>query len=202
MNQKFTLNKQQLFNIWSFSYDWLFPSIFYQAVHQRLLEYVDLPTDSRVLDLGCGTGRLLERLATHYPNLYGTGCDFSPQMLRVARRNKLQRQRLIYIEGKADALPFTEGQFDAVFNTISFLHYPYPDKVFSEVARVLKTGGTYYLVDTTVKNSEETHLKISPQGIRFYSPQKRENLGHSAGLQCSGHHYLISSVLLSIFVKP
>ncbi|MEM7556858.1 MAG: class I SAM-dependent methyltransferase [Cyanobacteria bacterium P01_A01_bin.84] len=201
MNHEFTFNKKQLFDIWSFSYDWLFPSIFYQAVHQRLLKYVDLPPNSRVLDLGCGTGRLLERLAEKFPHMYGTGCDFSPQMLQVARRNKLHRPRLIYIEGKADALPFAEGQFDAVFNTISFLHYPDPGKVLSEVARVLKTEGRYYLVDTTVKNYEEVNLQISPEGIRLYSQDKRETLGHKSGLQCLGHHYLISSVLLSIFVK-
>ncbi|MFN7662023.1 MAG: class I SAM-dependent methyltransferase, partial [Dolichospermum sp.] len=76
-------------------------------------------TNANVLDLGCGTGRLLDRLANQFPEITGTGLDLSPQMLRVARQNNRHRPRLIYLEGNAENLPFAEGQFNAVFNTIS-----------------------------------------------------------------------------------
>ncbi|NWF61661.1 MAG: class I SAM-dependent methyltransferase [Fischerella sp.] len=195
-------NKKQLFDRWAPSYDWLFPSVFYQAIHKRLLEYVDLPSHSYVLDLGCGTGRLLDRLATHFPDLYGTGLDLSPQMLRVARQKNRHHPRLIYIEGKAESLPFANGQFDAVFNTLSFLHYLQPEVVFAEVARVLKTSGRFYLADITLKSQAESQLMpITSGGVRFYSPKNREFLGCSAGLECVGNNYLLGPVLLTIFAK-
>ena len=63
--------KQTFFDLWAPSYDWLFPSIVYQAIHKRLLEYVDLSNSANVLDLGCGTGKLLHRLAVNFPTLQG-----------------------------------------------------------------------------------------------------------------------------------
>ncbi|MDB9372240.1 class I SAM-dependent methyltransferase [Nodularia sphaerocarpa] len=203
MTLNFLSNKKLLFDQWAFSYDWLFPSVIYQAIHKRLLEYVDLAERANILDMGCGTGRLLERLATKFPDVRGTGLDLSSNMLRIARLSNSHHPRLIYIEGQAESLPFGEGQFDAVFSTISFLHYLEPQQVLSEVARVLSPGGRFYLVDITAKKETAPQvLPISPRGIRLYSPQQRELLGSSAGLLCLSHHYLLGPVLLTIFVKP
>jgi len=202
MTDNFIANKKFLFNSWASSYDWIFPSVFYRAIHQRLLEYVDLSEQVNVLDLGCGTGRLLERLATKFPYLRGTGLDLSPNMLRIARLSNRHHPRLIYVEGNAESLPFGEAQFDTVFNTISFLHYLEPQKVLSEVARVLVPGGRFYLVDfTSKKETAPEKTPISPLGVRFYSPKQREILGSSSGLVCESHHYLLGPVLLTIFAK-
>ncbi|OUL37068.1 SAM-dependent methyltransferase [Nostoc sp. T09] len=203
MTRDFISNKKQVFDLWAPSYDWLLPSVFYQSIHKRLLEYVDLPPQPHVLDLGCGTGRLLDRLATKFPDLRGTGLDLSPEMVRVARQSNRHRPRLIYVEGKAESLPFADGQFDAVFNTISFLHYLEPKQILHEVARVLSPGGRFYLVDTTFKSKAELHLTLGSLGrVSLYSPHQRELMGASAGLACVGHYYLLGPVLLTIFAKP
>lgn len=197
MNQK-----QRLFDLWAPYYDWLFPSVIYQAIHKRLLEYIELPAAANVLDLGCGTGRLLDRLAAHFPQLRGTGLDLSAKMLQVARRQNRHRPRLVYIQGNALNLPFATEQFDAVFNTCSFLHYPEPERVFLEVSRVLRPSGYFYLVDPVLGNQADTqHLSISPDGIRVYNPPAREQLGVSAGLSCLGHQYLLGPILLTKFRK-
>ncbi|MBD2437440.1 class I SAM-dependent methyltransferase [Nostoc sp. FACHB-110] len=202
MTNNFLNNKKLLFDIWAGSYDWILPSVFYRAIHQRLLEYVDVPQPANILDLGCGTGRLLDRLAIKFPDLRGTGLDLSPNMLRMARLSNRHHPRLIYIEGKAESLPFGEGQFDAVFNTISFLHYLEPQQVMREVSRVLTPGGRFYLVDfTLIKEINLPKIPISPLGVRFYSPQQREALGSAAGMLCVNHHYLLGPVLLTIFEK-
>jgi ubiquinone/menaquinone biosynthesis C-methylase UbiE len=202
MISNFLSDKKQLFDRWASSYDWLFPSVFYQAIHKRLLSKVDLPPQANVLDLGCGTGRLLQRLADEFPDIRGTGLDFSPQMLRVARQKNSHHPRLIYVEGKAESLPFAEGQFNAVFNTISFLHYSQPKQVLSEVARVLTPGGRFYLVDITTSKTASELAAASPAKIRFYSRESREALASTAGLLSISHHYLLGPVLLTIFAKP
>ncbi|MBE9129755.1 MULTISPECIES: class I SAM-dependent methyltransferase [unclassified Coleofasciculus] len=193
-------NKGKFFDRWAPNYDWLFTTVFYQAVHKRLLDYVELPSEPNVLDLGCGTGRLLHRLATQFPTLKGTGLDLSVQMLHQARQRNSYRTRLIFKQGNAESMPFAEGQFDAVFNTISFLHYPHPQQVFLEVSRVLRPGGRFHLADYTVREEKGTRVfPFTPNSIRFYSPQQREQFGAAAGLECLGHYYLLGPVMLSVF---
>ncbi|MBD2098523.1 class I SAM-dependent methyltransferase [Trichocoleus sp. FACHB-591] len=201
-NEK-SLDKKQLFDRWAPSYDWLFPSVFYQAIHQRLLEFIQLGDRAQVLDLGCGTGRLLYRLAEQFPSLQGTGLDLSPEMLGQAQKRHPLPSRLTYVQGDAEQLPFAEAQFDAVFNTLSFLHYRQPEQVFAEVSRVLKPAGCFYLVDLTWQPWSDTQvLLISPGEIRLYSQQAREQLGQQTGLTCQGHYYLLGPVMLTVFTKP
>jgi ubiquinone/menaquinone biosynthesis C-methylase UbiE len=195
-------NKQKFFDRWAPNYDCLVTTIFYQAVHKRMLEYVELPERPNVLDLGCGTGRLLHRLANQFPTLRGCGLDLSPEMLRQAQQRNQHTERLTYRQGNAESMPFADGEFDAVFNTISFLHYPNPQQVFSEVSRVLRPSGRFYLADYTVKEEVgDRWFFFSPGGIRAYSPQRREQFGISADLDCLGHHYLLGAVMLTIFRK-
>lgn len=194
--------KQQFFNQWAPYYDWLFPSVFYQALHKRLLEYVELPESANILDLGCGTGRLLDRLAAQFPSLLGTGLDLSAEMLSIARRQNRRQPRLIHLQGNALELPFAVAQFDAVFNVCSFLHYPQPERVFSEVSRVLRPGGYFYLVDPVSSNKTgRQYVSASLGGIRLYSSQVREQLGMQVGLSCLKHQYLLGSALLSQFIR-
>ncbi|MDB9529646.1 class I SAM-dependent methyltransferase [Oscillatoria sp. CS-180] len=195
-------SKQQLFDRWAPFYDFWFPSVLYQATHQRLLEYVELPEDPSVLDISCGTGRLLNRLAAAYPSLQGTGLDFSAAMLRQARCSNHHRPRLIFVQGHAAPLRFTDQQFDAVFNTFSFLHYLEPQRVLTEIYRVLQSGGTFYWVDPTTNTSTGIgYVPVSPNGIRVYSPKMRQQMGTQAGFKHLKHQYLMGNNLLSMFVK-
>ncbi len=197
MTDSFLHQKRIFFDRWANFYDFLLTTVIYQAIHRRLLSYVTLPPQAQVLDLGCGTGRLLNRLGEQYPDFLGIGLDLSAEMIKQARRSNTHHPQLIFLRGEATALPFGNGQFDAVFNTISFLHYPNPQRVLTEIRRVLQPEGYFYLVDYTVAQSGQ--FSISPGGLRLYSPQKREEMGQGVGLSCQGHHYLFGRVLLTLF---
>ncbi len=201
--------KTDFFDRWAPGYDCLLTTVFYQAIHQRLLDYVSLPAQAQVLDLGCGTGKFLNRLAARFPDLRGLGLDLSPVMLRQARRKNQHHPRLIFCPGNAESIPSGDAkgtasaarQFDAVFNTISFLHYPDPQRVFQEIARVLRPQGKFYLADYSPRCLGSS-LSLTPGGLKFYSAQKRQELAQTSGLQCQGHYYLLGPVLLSIFTQP
>jgi SAM-dependent methyltransferase len=123
-------------------------------------------------------------------------------MLFQAQKNGKYGDRLEFQQGNATELPFADNYFDAVFNTISFLHYPNPEQVFAEVSRVLRSPGYFYLADYTVR--EDLHWRFfpfSPGGLRFYSPQQREKLGKDVNLECLGHYYLLGNVLLTVYGK-
>ncbi len=193
--------KKRFFDLWAKTYDLIPTTLFYQTIHRRLLNYVALPSPCLVLDLGCGTGKLLNLLAARYPQLKGIGLDLSLEMLKQARKANRHHPRLIFVSGNAEDLPFADNQFDAVFNTISFLHYPNPEKVFQQIARVLKPGGYFYLADYTARETQNT-VSISPGGVRFYSPKKREEMATKVGMLTISHPYLFANVVLSIFHKP
>lgn len=195
--------KSRLFDRWSFWYDNLFPTVFYQVVHQRMLEFVQLPPQAKVLDIGCGTGRFLNRLARHYPDVLGIGLDASPLMLKKARLSIQVRPRLIFIEGRSDRLPFAEGEFEAVFCSISFLHYPDPEAVFREIDRVLKNTGVFHLADYLPGFVLSSWGRVGALGggLSFYSKEERDRLGIQAGFTAGEHISLVGPITLSKFKK-
>jgi ubiquinone/menaquinone biosynthesis C-methylase UbiE len=195
--------KQQFFDLWALFYDCPLTTIVYRAVHERLLAAIHLPERANVLDLGCGTGRLLDRLAASQPDLRGIGLDFSEVMLRQARRTSRHRTQLIFVSGAVAPLRFADEQFDAVFSTFSFMHYPEPESAIAEIRRVLRPGGRFYWVEATSGESTGVrYVAATPGGLRLHSPAAREALGERVGLRLVEHRYLFPSILLSTFAKP
>ena len=117
------------------------------AVEAAMLEALgNRPFDS-LLDLGTGTGRLLEFLAPLYAR--AIGIDASADMLAVARAN-LDRTGVTRAQvrlGDIQHLPFVRNSFDVV--TIhQVLHYlDEPERAIAEAARVLRPGGRLLIVD-------------------------------------------------------
>ncbi|EAW34078.1 class I SAM-dependent methyltransferase [Lyngbya sp. PCC 8106] len=202
MTETFLRNKQWFFDRWAPSYDCLLTTVFYQAVHKRLLEYASLPNQANILDLGCGTGRLLDRIAKQFPTVTATGLDLSDEMILQAQSRNLYPQRLTFTTGNVESLPFVEHQFDAVFCTISFLHYPHPQLVFEQINRVLHPGGYFFLADYQVnEQTRQALVPFSPGGLRFYSRSQRAEFGQAVGWSCEGHYHLLGPILLTKFQK-
>jgi SAM-dependent methyltransferase len=90
----------------------------------------------RVLDVGCGTGRLAVALAERGARVWGV--DPSEEMIRQARSNAAGKA--VFKEAPAEALPFKEGWFErAVFRLV--VHLVDRTRAFREAARVLAPGG-------------------------------------------------------------
>lgn len=120
-----------------------FPKISCADVAKRLSEI----KYSKLLDIGCGTGYLLD-LLRHRSDAVFYGLDLSPEMVKVARK-KLGKS--VYLtEGSALTLPYDSSVFDVVTCVQSFHHYPDPTKAMKEAYRVTASGGRYILSDTGV----------------------------------------------------
>jgi len=105
------------------------------------------PPPARVLDVGCGPGYLLRRLAGFCPTAEQlVGVDPAPSMVEQAGARALD-PRLGFSSGSAEHLAFTDGSFDVVVSTTSFDHWVDQGAGLVECARVLAPGGRIVLVD-------------------------------------------------------
>lgn len=100
-----------------------------------------------LLDIGCGTGYLIELLSNKNCSKL-VGIDISTKMIEKAKDKKIINSE--FIEGSALDLPFDDNQFDVITCSESFHHYPNTDKAMQEVYRVLKKEGLYIIADKNV----------------------------------------------------
>ncbi len=102
-----------------------------------------------LLELAFGQGFNLEYLATRHPASSVHGIDLTPAHLNIARQ-RMQRAGLPQVQlrqGDFHHLPYGDAQFDQVFCIEAFCYATDVPLAFSEVARVLKPGGSFTLFD-------------------------------------------------------
>jgi ubiquinone/menaquinone biosynthesis C-methylase UbiE len=106
-----------------------------------------MPAPRRVLDVGCGTGYALRQLANRLPAaIEFAGIDPAPEMVRIATASAAD-ERLRFLGGAAERLPFDDDAFDLVISTTSFDHWTDQQGGLTECARVLVPGGRLILTD-------------------------------------------------------
>lgn len=99
----------------------------------------------RVLEVSFGTGYLLTQLADHYETY---GIDYNEKLVSMLQKKLASRGLSADIrQGNVEALPYQDGFFDSVVNTMAFTAYPDAIKAMSEMQRVLRTGGKLLIVD-------------------------------------------------------
>lgn len=126
-----------------------------------------------VLDLGCGPGVPLIKLARLNPDIQFTGLDLSEEMLEKARANAVDRGltnisfRMADITELSD---FSDHSFDAVTSMQAFHHLPtmgHLEQTFQQVARVLKPDGAIYFQDLSRLKSRHSTVHFA-----YYDPNQ------------------------------
>ncbi|MFA9466752.1 MAG: class I SAM-dependent methyltransferase [Velocimicrobium sp.] len=112
-----------------------------------ILEELEKEPFQDMLDAGCGTGAVIALLKQKYPKKNYTGIDLSGKMIEVAKKKKLDK--VVFVQGDCENLPFDKASFDVITCSMSFHHYPNPDQFFTSCNRILKSGGRLVLRDGT-----------------------------------------------------
>jgi ubiquinone/menaquinone biosynthesis C-methylase UbiE len=142
----------QRFHRWSRSYERSLGQVFFfDPTHRRVLKLVAAAVDGHgpghVLDIGCGTGRLLRRAAGVWPSAKLTGVDPAEGMIEIARTIS---PTIAFLHGQGEAIPLPDAAVDIAFSTISFHHWQDQAAGVREVARVLRPGGLFCLADIRI----------------------------------------------------
>lgn len=102
---------------------------------------------ARVLDVGCGTGEIIARLAAKYPHATFSGIDLEePHLDRARERCREYDDRVHFQTGDALALPFEDQSFDFVICRHLLQAVPDAARVLGEIRRVLRDGGRAHLI--------------------------------------------------------
>lgn len=137
--QEMALRTQRLYHCFAPVYDavtLLFSLCRWRRWQERVLPYAR----GRVLDVGCGTGVLLERLTARGGAI---GLDLSPDMLaRAAMRQRGRNARAALVCGDAQHLPFRDGAFESVVSTFAINAVPDLETALAEMLRILQPGGS------------------------------------------------------------
>lgn len=106
-----------------------------------------LQPDSCVVDAGCGPGLVSCALAPHCREV--TGVDVTRAMLDEAGRRAADQghANARFVESEIEAMPFSDGIFDAAVSRYVFHHLENPAAAFSEMIRVTRSGGRVVICD-------------------------------------------------------
>ena len=110
------------------------------------LKHLNIKEDDIILDIGCGGGININRMAKQAKKVYGI--DYSTESVKLSRevnRQEIYDGKVEIMEGNVKSLPFEDNTFDIVtaFETVYF--WPDIEKCFGEVKRVLKPGGIFLI---------------------------------------------------------
>ena len=131
----------------------------HESMAQWGVAHFEIPEDSRILDIGCGGGRNIERFAKVISD---EGCvvgmdysEVSVEKSSALNREAIEKGRVSVVQGSVSDMPFDDESFDIVtgFETIYF----WPDFIndLAEVNRVLKKGGLVFFCNEAVYHEGE-----------------------------------------------
>lgn len=114
----------------------------------EIVNALEIPHGSRILDVGCGAGQIAIPLA--HKGYDVTGVDIATNLIEQARvRADIEQVDAQFQEGDAEDLNFPDASFDVVISLIGAMFAPRPERVAAELTRVCRPGGTIYMMNWT-----------------------------------------------------
>ncbi|MEE8452414.1 MAG: class I SAM-dependent methyltransferase [Thermoguttaceae bacterium] len=125
----------------------------------------------RILDLGCGNGHTLHCLSEKFPGHLYSGGEFCDTLLNIARRRSLEHCEFVSCDARD--ISFADNALDAVFTQrclINILDWEDQLQALREIARVLKPGGHYLMIECFTDGLENNNKARTECGLEALQP--------------------------------
>ena len=123
-------------------------SRYFEKGAEQFFQRLGISPGTLVLDVACGAGQLA--LIAARTGAHVVACDIATNWLEKARRRAASEGlEIIFEEGDAEALPYVDGQFDAVASLVGAMFAPRPELVAAELTRVCRPGGIIAMANWT-----------------------------------------------------
>ena len=165
-------------------YNDTFDGKFTEKFKALLLANMDIKENDSVLDVGCGNGTLLSKLA-EAKAISGFGIDISLQMIENA---KLRYPEFQFAVSSCEKMPFPDNMMDTITVCAAFHHFPDVNAFASEAKRLIKQGGSLYIAEVCfpplIRHIANVFLPLSKEGdVKFYSPKEIERIFSRVGFR-------------------
>ncbi|PKA99276.1 demethylmenaquinone methyltransferase/2-methoxy-6-polyprenyl-1,4-benzoquinol methylase [Flavobacteriaceae bacterium MAR_2009_75] len=156
----------------------------------RVVDIIKASRPKTILDIATGTGDLAINLVKTGAESI-VGLDISPGMLEVGKKkieHKNLNQAIEMVVGDSENLPFSENSFDAITVAFGVRNFENLEKGLAEIYRVLATGGTFVVLETSVPTKSPYK-----QGYGFYTKNVLPVIGKLFSKDRSAYAYLSES---------
>jgi ubiquinone/menaquinone biosynthesis C-methylase UbiE len=150
-------------------------------------ELLSVQKDEYILDMGCGTGKLVYAMASQTSGGYFEGIDFSEIMISIAqRRNKksIKTGKVKILKGNFDEIPLQNDYYDKVCSINTIYFWPKPEYTAQKIADIIKPGGFFLAGFEDMNQLEQRSLDTDV--FKIYSTEEVKNLlvksGFSSGV--------------------
>jgi SAM-dependent methyltransferase len=124
---------------------------------EPMLEMMGLRPDEAILDVGCGTGWLCRLLAQRAPQGRVVGIDVSDEMVRRARQASTGSYNVTFLTGGVDSIPVEADSFSRAVSVESAYYWPSPARGLQEINRVLRPGGSAWVLINYYRDNPYCH---------------------------------------------
>lgn len=178
-------------------YDILMNFIGHGQTLEELVNRMEPSGGEKLLDLGGGTGQLLNFLPASMEVVL---VDASDEMLSRARKNN-NKQRVNYIQARGNNLPLEDNFFDYVVVVDALHHFNFIEDTIREIYRVLKPSGQLYILELNPDSFLTVFIsrieKLAGEPANFFYPEDLACLIEKEGFQASCEHISKSLYILT-----
>lgn len=122
-----------------------------------MLDLMQLAPAENVLDIGCGSGWLCRLLSERVTQGRVVGMDVSDEMVRRARQKYSELGHAMFVVGCVDEIPWEDRFFSRVVSVESAYYWPDPAKGLREIFRVLREGGSAWILINYYRDNPHCH---------------------------------------------
>ena len=145
-------------------------------------DLMSVQSDDRIIEIGSGTGKLINRMAKRIDGGLIEGIDFSSAMVSIARkRNKenIANGKVKLVEGDFDELPYEKDSFTKVCSVNTIYFWPSPERTAKKIADILETDGQLILAFEDIEQLKRR--KLNHKVFNLYSKKEVQDLLINAG---------------------
>lgn len=161
--------------------------------HHRLtnwaLNFINIKDTITILDIGCGGGKTIQKLAKLSPHGIIYGIDYSEEAIAISgkvNKKKIKEERIFLKVASVSSLPFENDFFDLITAVQTYFFWPDLHNDMKEVLRVLKPGGTCLIVSGEYKNEKfdrRNKIFVEKLNMHYHSPDDLKKLFMESGFQ-------------------